>query len=42
MVDRIGQRRRLNKNGFKLYHYRGFWPKEGFTLWNKWWQDKCE
>lgn len=20
----------------------GFWPKEGFTLWNKWWQDKCE
>lgn len=20
----------------------GFWPKEGFVLWNKWWQDKCE
>ncbi len=20
----------------------GFWPKEGFILWNKWWQDKCE
>lgn len=20
----------------------GFWPKEGFIQWNKWWQDKCE
>jgi hypothetical protein len=20
----------------------GFWPKEGFIAWNKWWQDKCE
>lgn len=20
----------------------GFWLKEGFVLWNKWWQDKCE
>lgn len=20
----------------------GFWPREGFTAWNKWWQDKCE
>lgn len=19
----------------------GFWPKEGFIVWNKWWQDKC-
>ena len=20
----------------------GFWPREGFTDWNKWWQEKCE
>lgn len=20
----------------------GFWAKEGFIQWNKWWQDKCE
>lgn len=20
----------------------GFWPKDGFIQWNKWWQDKCE
>lgn len=20
----------------------GFWPKDGFIQWNKWWQEKCE
>jgi hypothetical protein len=20
----------------------GFWPKEGFIAWNKWWQNNCE
>jgi hypothetical protein len=20
----------------------GFWPKDGFIAWNKWWADKCE
>jgi hypothetical protein len=27
---------------FKSYREWGFWPKDGFILWNKWWQDKCE
>lgn len=27
---------------FKKIREWGFWPKEGFILWNKWWQDKCE
>lgn len=27
---------------FKRIREWGFWPKEGFILWNKWWQDKCE
>ncbi len=27
---------------FKRIREWGFWPAEGFTLWNKWWQDKCE
>jgi hypothetical protein len=27
---------------FKKIREWGFWPKEGFLLWNKWWQDKCE
>lgn len=27
---------------FKRVRDWGFWPKEGFTLWNKWWQEKCE
>lgn len=30
---------------FIRFPYRrtwGFWPREGFQAWNKWWQDKCE
>jgi hypothetical protein len=27
---------------FKHLREWGFWPSEGFILWNKWWQDKCE
>lgn len=27
---------------FKRWREWGFWEKEGFVLWNKWWQDKCE
>lgn len=27
---------------FKSRRDWGFWPKEGFIQWNKWWQDKCE
>jgi hypothetical protein len=27
---------------FKKVREWGFWPKTGFILWNKWWQDKCE
>ncbi len=28
---------------FKKTREWGFWPKTGFILWNKWWQDsKCE
>lgn len=27
---------------FKRERDWGFHPAEGFTLWNKWWQDKCE
>lgn len=26
---------------FKECRIWGFWPKEGFIAWNKWWQDKC-
>lgn len=27
---------------FRKIREWGFWPREGFVLWNKWWQDKCE
>lgn len=27
---------------FKREREWGFHPAEGFTLWNKWWEDKCE
>jgi hypothetical protein len=27
---------------FTKFREWGFWPNEGFTPWNKWWQDKCE
>ena len=27
---------------FKEQRDWGFWPKEGFIQWNKWWQEKCE
>lgn len=26
---------------FTKFREWGFWPKEGFVKWNKWWQDKC-
>jgi hypothetical protein len=27
---------------FRRWREWGFWPREGFTPWNKWWQEKCE
>lgn len=27
---------------FRKRRLWGFWPSEGFTAWNRWWQEKCE
>lgn len=44
LKDRLGEDQPSWSLFFKFRSRRtwGFWPKEGFVAWNKWWQEKCE